>query len=151
MNPVLTTGVLEAKAFRIAPGDTNYFVLLFGPDDGIDSVWVVEIFTVGGRTPPNSHRHAHEIFYVLEGEGLASCGGARVALKRGQAMLVRPGAEHVVENTGAGKLYTLTVMSPDEDFAALILAGTPVSLDDEDRRILTEAAPSPLAAVSPGG
>jgi hypothetical protein len=74
-----------------------------------------------------------------------------VALKRGQAMLVRPGAEHVVENTGPGKLYTLTVMSPDEDFAALILAGTPGTLDAEDRRILTEAAPSTLAAVSPGG
>jgi hypothetical protein len=42
----------------------------------------------------------------------------------------------VIENTGPGKLYTLTVMTPNEGFAELIRGGEPVELDDEDRRAL---------------
>jgi mannose-6-phosphate isomerase-like protein (cupin superfamily) len=51
-------------------------------------------------------------------------------------MLLQPGHEHVVRNTGASRLYTLTVMTPNEDFAELIRAGEPVELDAEDLRIL---------------
>lgn len=137
MPPVVLRHALSAPAFRIAPGDSNYFVLLFDPDgDAIEQVAVVEIFTVGGATPPNTHTRAHEMFYVLSGEGVARCDGASVPLSRGAAMLVRPGAEHVVENTGASKLYTLTIMAPNEGFAELIRAGQPVTLDAEDRAVL---------------
>lgn len=139
MKPVVVTGAMEAKAFRIAPQDSNYFALLFDPADGVDEVCVVEIFEVGGRTPPNTHVRANEFFYVLEGEGIAYCGGLQAPLRKGRAMLVRPGAEHVIENTGAGRLYTLTFMSPNEGFAELIRAGQPVALDEADRRVLCAA------------
>jgi mannose-6-phosphate isomerase-like protein (cupin superfamily) len=132
----IKTGTLEAAAFRIAPGDTNYFCLLCDPRDGADQVCVVEIFSVGGRTPPNSHQSAHEFFYVLAGEGVAICDGRRTPLVKGDALLIKPGAQHVIENTGAQKLYTLTLMVPNEGFAELIRAGEPVLLDDEDRRTL---------------
>ena len=34
-----------AKAFRISPKDTNYFVMLFDKDsDKIDNIFVIEIF-----------------------------------------------------------------------------------------------------------
>jgi mannose-6-phosphate isomerase-like protein (cupin superfamily) len=126
-----------AKAFRISPKDTNYFALLFDPKkDDIENIFVVEIFTKGGATPPNEHSHAHEFFYVLEGEGNAKCDGKTVPVKRGDALLLRPGSEHVVENTGSGKLYTLTVMTPNEGFAELIRGGEPVELDEEDLRVL---------------
>ncbi len=127
----------SAKAFRIGPGDTNYFAMLFdGPKDDIDNIFVIEIFTVGGATPPNEHAAAHEFFYVLEGEGLARCDGKTMPIKKGDALLLRPGSEHVVENTGTGKLYTLTVMTPNEGFAELIRGGEPVDLDAEDLRVL---------------
>jgi hypothetical protein len=42
----------------------------------------------------------------------------------------------VIENTGSGKLYTLTVMTPNEGFAELIRAGQPVDLDEEDLKVL---------------
>jgi hypothetical protein len=42
----------------------------------------------------------------------------------------------VIENAGPGKLYTLTVMMPNEGFAELIRGGEPVELDDEDRKVL---------------
>ena len=53
-------------------------------------------------------------------------------IKAGDALLVKPGNEHVIRNTGAGKLYCLTVMTPNEGFAELIRSGEPVELDDED-------------------
>jgi mannose-6-phosphate isomerase-like protein (cupin superfamily) len=126
-----------AKAFRIAPGDTNYFAILFdGKKDSIEDIFVVEIFTKGGATPPNEHVTAHEFFYVLHGEGKATCDGKTMPIKKGDSLLLHPGNEHVIENTGEGKLYTLTVMTPNEGFAELIRNGQPVELDDEDRRVL---------------
>lgn len=129
-----------AKAFRISPKDTNYFVLLFDREkDNIDNIFVVEIFSKGGATPPNEHAQAHEFFYVLEGEGTARCEGKTIPIRRGDALLLRPGSEHVIENTGPGRLYTLTVMTPNEGFAELIRGGEPVELDDDDRRVLGAA------------
>ncbi len=37
----------------------------------------------------------------------------------------------------AGKLYCLTMMTPNEGFAELIRNGTPVELTDEDRAVIT--------------
>ena len=126
-----------AKAFRISPKDTNYFVLLFDREkDDIENIFVVEIFTKGGATPPNEHAGAHEFFYVLEGEGKAHCDGKTIPVRRGDALLLRPGSEHLIENTGPAKLYTLTVMTPNEGFAELIRSGEPVTLDDEDLKVL---------------
>lgn len=127
----------RAKAFRISPNDTNYFVMLFDREtDRIDNIFVIEIFRKGGATPPNEHAAAHEFFHVLHGEGLARCDGKTQAIKKGDSLLLHPGSEHVIENTGPGKLYTLTVMTPNEGFAELIRAGEPVELDADDLRIL---------------
>jgi mannose-6-phosphate isomerase-like protein (cupin superfamily) len=135
--PLVLRSVAEVEARRIAPTDTNYFALLFEPGtDGIDPVCVVEIFAVGGATPPNTHRYAHEFFYVLAGKGIARCGDISHRIAKGDALMLRPGAEHVIENTGAGKLYTLTFMVPNEGFAELIRAGQLVTLDDEDLAVL---------------
>lgn len=137
MTPVSTETVATAQAFRIAPNDTNYFAVLFDPaKDGIKNIFVIEIFTPGGATPPNTHTDADEFFYVLAGEGIARCAGAEVPLRPGSAMLLHPGHEHIVENTGTNKLYCLTVMTPNEGFAELIRAGQPVALDDEDLAVL---------------
>jgi mannose-6-phosphate isomerase-like protein (cupin superfamily) len=131
----------ECRAFRISPRDTNYFALVFEPQaDGVDLTCVVEIFMEGGKTPPNVHRRAHEMFFVLQGEGRAFCDDAPpTAIRAGDALLVRPGTTHVIENTGPGKLYTLTVMVPNEEFAELIRNGTPVELDAEDKAVLSRA------------
>jgi len=135
--PVVLRSVAEVEARRISPTDTNYFALLFDPDaDSISPVCVVEIFSIGGATPPNLHRHAHEFFFVLAGTGVARCGDVSLSIAQGDALMLRPGTEHVIENTGNRKLYTLTFMLPNEGFAELIRAGQPVSLDDEDLEVL---------------
>jgi mannose-6-phosphate isomerase-like protein (cupin superfamily) len=136
--PFSVAGLAQAKAFRISPKDTNYFVMLFDQStDRIDNIFVIEIFKSGGATPPNEHAAAHEFFHVLHGEGVARCDGRSVPIRKGDSLLLHPGSEHVIENTGAGKLYTLTIMTPNEGFAELIRAGDPVELDAEDIGILT--------------
>jgi len=125
----------DCPCFRIAEGDSNYFVVLADPiADGVPFVTVVEIFEHGGRTPPNT---AWEQFVVLSGEGLAAGGGHRRAVRQGDILVVPPGQEHTLENTGPGKLYCLTTMMPDEAFAALIRAGVPAMLDAADLAVLT--------------
>ncbi len=139
--PAVAKAMAECRAFRISPRDTNYFALIFDPAaDGADLTCVVEIFQPGGKTPPNVHRRANEMFFVLQGEGRALCDKEPpVTLKPGDALLVRPGTTHVIENTGPGKLYTLTVMVPNEEFAGIIRDGTPVALDAEDKAVLSRA------------
>lgn len=132
--------VAKADVFRIAPADTNYFVILFDPQNApVSNIYVVEIFNVGGATPPNSHSGAHEFFYVLEGEGIAFSDNDSLNVAKGDALLLNPGSTHIVKNTGKTKLYTLTVMTPNEDFAELIRSGERVELDAEDLRVLTGA------------
>ena len=135
--PMIARRAAELQGFRISPDDTNYFACLFDPlADGVDFTLVVEIFAPGGRTPPNTHRAAYESFFVLSGTGLAHAGGRTLPLGPGDAFVLRPEVEHVVENTGQTKLYCLTLMTPNEGFAELIRGGTPVELTDEDRAVI---------------
>lgn len=134
----------DLQAFRIAPGDTNYFACLLDPlADGVSFTLVVEIFEPGGKTPPNTHTTAEEAFFVLSGTGKALAEGSTRDIGPGDVLVLRPGVEHVVENSGPGKLYCLTMMTPNEGFAELIRAGTPVELTAEDRAVITGARPTP--------
>jgi len=128
------------EALKIAPGDSNKMVLLFDPiADQTGFVSLIEIFDVGGRTPPNMHTVGQEMFYVLKGEGRAFSGDKVADLRPGDSLLVMPGGWHEVENTGPGKLYCLTFMAPNEGFAELIRAGQPEPLDDEDWAVISGA------------
>ena len=127
----------DLRGFRISPHDTNYFACLLDPlADGVAFTMVVEIFEPGGRTPPNTHKLAEEVFFVLAGNGIAHADGVASPIGPGDCLALRPGVEHVVENTGAGKLYCLTFMAPNEGFAELIRNGIPVALTAEDMAVL---------------
>jgi mannose-6-phosphate isomerase-like protein (cupin superfamily) len=130
----------DYRAYRISPGDTNRLVLVFDPADGATFLFAIEIFDVGGRTPPNVHLVAQEMFYVLHGEGKALCGDTLIPVRTGDSLLLKPGTMHVVENTGTARLYCLTVMVPNEGFAELIRSGEEVPIDDEDWAVLLGSA-----------
>lgn len=131
---------LEASAcpvFRIAAHETNKFVMLVDPlVEKTGFIQVLEIFDVGGFTPPNQHRAADEVFVVLHGRGEATLDHAAVPIKPGSVLLLRPGHSHAVRNTGTTRLYCLTTMVPDEDFARLITSGVPDVLDAQDLAVL---------------
>ncbi len=127
----------ECRVSRISPRDTNKFVLMVDPlTDGTPFISVVEIFEVGGKTPPHAHQQAHEMFYVLSGQGRAHCNGRSHDLEQGDSLVLPPGMEHVVENIGPDKLYCLTVMVPNEGFAEMIRAGADMALDAVDRAVI---------------
>jgi mannose-6-phosphate isomerase-like protein (cupin superfamily) len=140
MSSVIARRAADLQGFRISPTDSNYFACLFDPTDGVDFTLVIEIFAPGGATPPNSHSVASETFLVLAGEGVAVADGVEMPIGPGDAFTLRPGTEHVVRNTGAGKLYCLTLMVPNEGFAELIRNGEPVALGADDIAVLTGRA-----------
>ena len=127
----------DYQAYRISPKDTNRLALVFDPvSANISLTYCVEIFDVGGKTPPNRHQIAVEMFFVLKGQGIARCDGKAVPIQAGDSILVPPSGIHVIENTGSTRLYTLCIMVPNEDFAELIRSGIPVELDEEDLAVL---------------
>ncbi|HEY9606448.1 MAG TPA: cupin domain-containing protein [Allocoleopsis sp.] len=127
----------DYQVYRISPHDTNRLAIVFDPTTAHASLTIcVEIFDEGGKTPPNRHQFAVEMFFVLKGEGVASCDGKVVPIRAGDSLLVPPTGIHEICNTGSGRLYALCIMVPNEDFAELIRSGTPVELDEEDLRVL---------------
>ena len=127
----------DYQAYRISPRDTNRLAIVFDPTvANVSLTYCVEIFDVGGKTPPNRHQIAVEMFFVLKGEGRATCDGKTVPIKAGDSLLVPPTGIHVIENTGSSRLYALCIMVPNENFAELIRSGTPVELDEEDMAVL---------------
>jgi mannose-6-phosphate isomerase-like protein (cupin superfamily) len=127
----------DYQAYRISPGDSNRLALVFDPTiANMSLTYCIEIFDIGGKTPPNRHQIAVEMFFILKGEGQAICDGKTVPLRTGDSILVPPNGIHAIENTGPSRLYALTIMVPNEDFAELIRSGTPVALDEEDLAVL---------------
>ncbi|MBE9099891.1 cupin domain-containing protein [Vacuolonema iberomarrocanum] len=134
--PVLKTPK-DYQAYRISPHDTNRLAIVFDPTSANMSLtYCVEIFDVGGKTPPNRHQLAVEMFFVLKGEGIATCDGRKVKIQAGDSLLVPATGTHEIENTGSDRLYALCIMVPNEDFAELIRSGTPVELDEADLSVL---------------
>jgi mannose-6-phosphate isomerase-like protein (cupin superfamily) len=127
----------DYQAYRISPEDTNRLALVFDPVvANMSLTYCVEIFDVGGKTPPNRHQIAVEMFFILKGEGRAICDGKTITLKAGDSILVPANGIHIIENTGPSRLYALTIMVPNEDFAELIRSGIPAELDEEDLAVL---------------
>ena len=132
----------DYQAYRITPEDTNRLAIVFDPTiANMSLTYCVEIFDIGGKTPPNRHQIAVEMFFVLKGEGRATCDGKTIPIYAGDSLLVPPNGVHVIENTGKGRLYTLSIMVPNEDFAELIRSGIPVDLDEEDLAVLGRREP----------
>ncbi len=127
----------DYQAYRISPEDSNRLALVFDPKtSGKSLTFCVEIFDPGGKTPPNRHQIAVEMFFVLKGQGIALCDGKSIPIQAGDSLLVPPTGIHEIRNTGSDRLYALCFMVPNEDFAELIRSGTPVPLDEEDMAVL---------------
>ncbi|MDB9457617.1 cupin domain-containing protein [Dolichospermum circinale CS-1225] len=127
----------DYQAYRISPHDSNRLAIIFDSTNANTSLTCcVEIFDVGGKTPPNRHEWAVEMFFILKGEGIVICDGKKVNIKAGDSLLVPPTGTHLIRNTGKNRLYALTIMVPNENFSELIRSGIPVELDAEDMTVL---------------
>ena len=127
----------DYQAYRISPHDSNRLAIIFDSTSANTSLTCcVEIFDVGGKTPPNRHEWAVEMFFILKGEGIVICDCKKVNIKAGDSLLVPPTGTHLIRNTGKNRLYALTIMVPNENFSELIRSGIPVELDAEDMTVL---------------
>jgi mannose-6-phosphate isomerase-like protein (cupin superfamily) len=122
---------------HITPGDTVKLAVLTGPADGSPTTVVFEVWEPGGAQPLNWHDDAVETFVVLAGQGHADSDEHTRPLAPGDVLVLPRGSRHRITNTSATeRLYTLTVMSPDEGFADLIERGPATTFDDQDLAVL---------------
>ena len=90
----------EYQVYRISPDESNKLAIAFDPlKDNVSFTCCVEIFDIGGKTPPNRHRYAAEMFFILKGEGRATCDGKTIPIQEGDSLLVPPTGIHMIENT----------------------------------------------------
>lgn len=121
---------------HISAGDTVRLGVIAGPEVSPVTV-ILEAWEPGGAQPPNSHARSTELFVVLRGEGVADCDGNTVDLHAGDTLVLPQGSLHFITNTGAGRMYTVTLMCPDDGFADLVRRGPAAPTDDEDRAALS--------------
>lgn len=137
MIPVIKT-VKDYQAYKIRPEDTNRLAIIFDSHSADNSLTVcVEIFEPGSAIPPHRHNLAVEMFFILQGEGMAVCDGKETPLGAGDSILMPKTGIHYLKNTGKERLYALCMMVPNEDFSELIRNGTPVTLDIRDLQVLS--------------
>jgi mannose-6-phosphate isomerase-like protein (cupin superfamily) len=120
----------------ISPGDTVRLAVLAGPECSPLLTVVLEAWDVGGTQPPNSHPNATEVFVFLRGQGRATCDETECEVKAGDTIVLPAGTLHHIRNTGPDRMYSLTLMSPDEDFARMIRRGPVAPIYDDDRSVL---------------
>lgn len=145
--PTLPT-VISPDALRmrhISAGDTVRLGVLAGPEVSPVTV-VLESWNAGGAQPLNSHPVSTEVFVFLRGSGVAVCDGTETPVAAGATLVLPPTSRHHIINTGLGRMYALTLMCPDDGFAAMIRRGPLATTDDEDRAVL---AALPAGAVDP--
>ncbi|KAG2495121.1 hypothetical protein HYH03_006731 [Edaphochlamys debaryana] len=130
---LLQRALEEFKAFQF-PRQTNKLAFVFDPSElGLSLSFGVEVFEPGHHTPNHIHKTAHELFFVLAGEGVAYCNGQRFTVTAGDCVVFPPMAVHGIDNKSDAKLYCLQLMTPNEAFVEHVKSGTPVGrLDDED-------------------
>jgi mannose-6-phosphate isomerase-like protein (cupin superfamily) len=136
VTPFQRFAAADAPCFRITAGDTVKLALVRGPDELADITVVFEIWDPGGSQPPNRHPGSVETFWFLAGEGVAVSDGAEAPVAAGELLVLPPGTTHQIRNTGPGRLYAVTTMTPDAGFAALITGGVPDVLDAADLAVL---------------
>lgn len=83
---------------------------MFDPAElGLSLSFGVEVFEPGHHTPLHIHKTAHELFFVLAGEGVAFCNGQRFTVRAGDCVVFPPRAIHGIDNKTDSKLYCLQV------------------------------------------
>jgi len=140
MLPVVI-GPAELEMHHITPGDSVRLAVLAGPEVSPVTV-ILESWDVGGAQPPNSHPHSTELFLFLKGEGVATCDGVEAPVAAGDTLVLPATSVHHIRNTGTGRMYSITLMSPDDGFADLVRRG-PVAVTDDEDRLALAAVPAP--------
>lgn len=69
-------------------------------------------YAPGTLATAHSHEDAENVFYVLQGHGIAILDGDRVPFEPGMAVFIPAKVEHAIHNTGDENLLMIFVASP---------------------------------------
>lgn len=86
-NPELSKNLILASG--VVPRLTNFSTVRIAP---------------GQSVAPHSHRDMYEIFWVSEGAAEALIASRQLTLSTGDCLVVEPGEEHQIKNSGAQDL-----------------------------------------------
>eukprot|EP00884_Botryococcus_braunii_P002168 jgi/Botrbrau1/11952/Bobra.341_1s0017.1 len=134
----LRRALQDLHAFQL-PKQTNRLALVFDPlSDDVPFTFGVEIFEPGHKTPLHTHPTAHELFFILAGEGEAYCDGEWMAVGPGDVVVFPPLSVHGINTSPShGKMYCLELMTTNDMFADLVRSGKPLGvLPAEDLCVL---------------
>jgi len=123
----------DLRAFQL-PNQTNRLALVFDPtEDDVPFTFGLEIFEPSHHTNPHTHDTAHELFFILSGEGQAFCNGHHFAVGAGDTVVFPPATVHGIDNGPFSKMYCLEMMLPNEMFAEFVKRGMPTGgLNNDD-------------------
>ena len=66
----------------------------------------------GQSQKPHAHHDIDKVYYVVEGEGRITLGGASEPIEAGEGVVAPAGVEHGVTNTGQGRMVCLVIVAP---------------------------------------
>jgi mannose-6-phosphate isomerase-like protein (cupin superfamily) len=89
--------------------NTNFRTVLF---TGTKSQLVVMHIPPQGEIGTETHPHVEQTLFILSGSGVAVLDGKEQAVQAGDALMVTPGTEHNVMNTGDVPLKVYTIYAP---------------------------------------
>ena len=79
---------------------------------GAKSQLVVMSIPPGGDIGMEIHEHVEQTLFIRSGRGEASLDGDLMALEAGSVVVVEPGTEHDIRNTGDVDLKIFTIYAP---------------------------------------
>src|SRR5262245_41988759 len=129
----------DLEMHYISAGDTVRLAVLAGPEVSPVTV-ILASWDAAGAQPPDSHPVSTELFLFLRGEGIANCDGTEVTVKAGDTLVLPATSVHFIRNTGDERMYSVTLMSPDDGFADLVRRGPRAPTTDEDRAAIAHMA-----------
>lgn len=138
MSGINFSSIKDQHIYKISKDNRSQFSVIFdnfNVPNGL--LFCIEIFDIGGRTPINKHIDSYEFFYVLNGNGMCVSEEVSQPISKGDSILIHPGREHEIVNLGKTKLFTLTIMLPDDSLFNTIINGTRELLSPEDIIVLT--------------
>ena len=114
----------------------NPYVIQKPPAQALDGVFIYELLNdnelkslrfslaigvlpVGREARLHYHKASEEIYYVMDGIGIARLGNMSAPIKRGSVIQIPPLTTHALKNNGNSQLEILCLSSPtykDEDF-----------------------------------
>ncbi|MFQ5521674.1 MAG: cupin domain-containing protein [Candidatus Methylomirabilia bacterium] len=74
----------------------------------------LDLYCLGPGQSQKAHTHADldKIYYVVEGTGRLTVGGATETLGQGELLVAPAGVEHGLDNAGSDPLLVLVVVAP---------------------------------------